>query len=58
MTSFGAGAVRPEEGISRDSIDDCRLLIFERVIWGSAGFSSDQQSKIKNHQSSIKGDSR
>jgi hypothetical protein len=32
MASFGAGAVRPAEGISRDAIDDCRLLIFERVI--------------------------
>jgi hypothetical protein len=58
MASFGAGEVRPEEDISRDSIDDCRLLIFERVISGSAAFSSDQKSSIKNHQSSIKRDSR
>jgi hypothetical protein len=27
MASFGAGEVRPEGGIARGLIDDCRLLI-------------------------------
>jgi hypothetical protein len=36
------------------SIDDCRLLIFEWMIDCWEAVAEDQQSKIVNHQSSIK----